>query len=104
MKGTILAWRGMVFALCELGASAQSNTAAPISTHSSGQTSFTNRALLLDRYCVTCHNQRMKTANVMFDTMDVTDVSQNPQTWERAVRKLRGGMMPPPGAARVVGT
>jgi hypothetical protein len=55
---------------------------------------------LINQYCVTCHNQRAKTANVMFDTMDVTDVSQHPEIWERAVRKLRGGMMPPPGARR----
>lgn len=55
---------------------------------------------LINQYCVTCHNQRAKTANVMFDTMDVTNVSKNPEIWERAVRKLRGGMMPPPGARR----
>jgi hypothetical protein len=55
---------------------------------------------LINQYCVTCHNQRAKTANVIFDTMDVTDVSQHPEIWERAVRKLRGGMMPPPGARR----
>src|SRR6185312_10457849 len=53
---------------------------------------------LLDQYCVTCHNQRSKTANVMFDTMDVSDLSKDAKIWERAVRKLRGGMMPPPGA------
>src|SRR5438552_1736643 len=53
---------------------------------------------LLDQYCVTCHNQRSKTANVMFDTMDLADLSKDAKTWERAVRKLRGGMMPPPGA------
>ena len=55
---------------------------------------------LINQYCVTCHNQRSKTANVMFDTMSVTNVSDNPVIWERAVRKLRGGMMPPPGARR----
>jgi mono/diheme cytochrome c family protein len=53
---------------------------------------------LLNQYCVTCHNQRSKTANVMFDTMDLTDVSKHADVWEKAVRKLRGGMMPPPGA------
>src|SRR5579883_2188296 len=57
-------------------------------------------ASLVTQYCVTCHNQRAKTANVMFDTMDVTDMSKHPEIWERAVRKLRGGMMPPPGARR----
>src|SRR5215470_9444923 len=55
---------------------------------------------LINQYCVTCHNQRSKTANVMFDTMSVSNVSDNPVIWERAVRKLRGGMMPPPGARR----
>ena len=53
---------------------------------------------LLDQYCVTCHNQRAKTANVMFDAMDLADVSKNAEIWEKAARKLRGGMMPPPGA------
>jgi hypothetical protein len=53
---------------------------------------------LLNQYCITCHNQRAKTAGVMFDTMDVSDVSKNGAIWEKAVRKLRGGMMPPPGA------
>ncbi len=53
---------------------------------------------LVNQYCVTCHNQRAKTAGVMFDTMDLTDVSRNADIWERAARKLRGGMMPPPGA------
>src|SRR5689334_687066 len=41
---------------------------------------------LINQYCVTCHNQRLKTANVMFDTMSVTNVSDNPVVWERAVR------------------
>src|SRR5215471_10153206 len=53
---------------------------------------------LLNQYCVTCHNQRAKTAGIMFDTMDLTNVSKNAEIWEKAVRKLRGGMMPPPGA------
>src|SRR5215510_12572982 len=53
---------------------------------------------LLNQYCVTCHNQRAKTAGLTFDTMDLSDISKNADIWEKAVRKLRGGMMPPPGA------
>src|SRR5499426_4651266 len=53
---------------------------------------------LLTQYCVTCHNERAKTAGVMFDTIDLSDHSKNADIWEKAVRKLRGGMMPPPGA------
>lgn len=55
---------------------------------------------MLDRYCVTCHNQKAKTANITFDTMDLAQVGKDAAVWERAVRKLRGGMMPPPGMPR----
>ena len=55
---------------------------------------------MLDHYCVTCHNQKAKTANVMFDTMDLAHVGKDAAVWERAVRKLRGGMMPPLGMPR----
>ena len=55
---------------------------------------------MLDQYCVTCHNQKAKTAGLTFDTMDLSQVGKNSMVWERAVRKLRGGMMPPPGMPR----
>jgi mono/diheme cytochrome c family protein len=52
---------------------------------------------LLDQYCVGCHNQRSKTAGLMFDQMDLADVAKHGDVWEKAIRKLRGGLMPPPG-------
>jgi mono/diheme cytochrome c family protein len=55
---------------------------------------------LIDTYCVACHNQRVKTAGIAFDTADLNDVSADADLWEKALRKLRGGMMPPPGARR----
>ena len=55
---------------------------------------------LLDTYCVTCHNQRTKTAGLMFDTMDLAKLPEHGDVWEKTVRKLRGGMMPPPGVRR----
>jgi mono/diheme cytochrome c family protein len=58
-----------------------------------------NRALL-DRYCVTCHNKKLKTASLAFDLMDISHPEKEPIVWERAIRKLRGGMMPPPGMPR----
>jgi hypothetical protein len=54
----------------------------------------------LDQYCVTCHNERAKTANLMLDKMDVAHVGDNAETWEKVVLKLRSGMMPPSGARR----
>jgi len=52
---------------------------------------------LLDKYCVTCHNQAVKTAGLMLDKMDLDRVGENAEVWEKVVRKLRGGMMPPLG-------
>ena len=57
-------------------------------------------ARLIDTYCVACHNQRVKTAGIAFDNADLRDVSKDADVWEKALRKLRGGMMPPPGARR----
>jgi hypothetical protein len=53
---------------------------------------------VLDRYCVTCHNQRVKTAGLALDRLDVADVGAAPEIWEKVVRKLRSGAMPPAGA------
>ncbi len=59
-----------------------------------------NHQALVDRYCVTCHNQRLKTAKLALDTLDLAHPEKDSLAWERAIRKLRGGMMPPPGAPR----
>ena len=49
----------------------------------------------LDRYCVTCHNERLLTAGLALDTVDPAQVGTAPEVWEKVVRKLRTGMMPP---------
>lgn len=69
--------------------------ASPQDTSSSA----TQRALL-DRYCVTCHNQRAKTADLMLDKADLAHIPQNPEVWEKVIRKLRAGAMPPQGMPR----
>ena len=55
---------------------------------------------LLDRYCVGCHNQRLKTAGLLLDTMSVERVAESTDAWEKVVRKLRAGAMPPIGMPR----
>src|SRR5438132_5137478 len=50
---------------------------------------------VLDKYCVTCHNGRLKTAGLEIDSLDATHVSGNAQQWEKIVTKLRTGEMPP---------
>jgi hypothetical protein len=55
---------------------------------------------LLKRYCVSCHNERLKTAGLALDSLNVARVTDAPDVWEMVVRKLRGGMMPPIGQPR----
>jgi mono/diheme cytochrome c family protein len=57
-----------------------------------------DRRALIDQYCVTCHNQRAQTAGLTLDTMDLANPAEEAEVWEEVVRKLRGGMMPPPNA------
>ncbi|MYD88672.1 MAG: DUF1587 domain-containing protein, partial [Acidobacteria bacterium] len=80
-------------ALVSASASAESaaeESNAPVATHQA----------LLDRYCVACHNERMAdrgTVPFAFDGLDLADVGAGAETWEKVVRKLRLGMMPPAG-------
>jgi hypothetical protein len=55
---------------------------------------------LLDRYCVTCHNEKLKTAGLVLDKIDVAKVSDSAEVWEKVIRKLRTGAMPPTGMPR----
>src|SRR5262245_11909272 len=55
---------------------------------------------LLDKYCVTCHNEKLKTAGLTLDKMDPVRVADQTEAWEKVVRKLRAGMMPPQGMPR----
>src|SRR5437868_7506325 len=59
----------------------------------------TQRALI-DKYCVTCHNQQAKTAGLMLDKMDIDHVGDGADVWEKVIRKVKGGMMPPQGMPR----
>ena len=64
------------------------------------QTSASPAQGVIDRYCATCHNPRTKAGGLAFDVFPVADASATPQTWEKVIRKLRTGMMPPSGAPR----
>jgi mono/diheme cytochrome c family protein len=56
-----------------------------------------NRALL-NTYCVTCHNSRLKTGGLALDALNLQSAPDDAQIWEKALRKLRGHLMPPPGS------
>src|SRR5579871_1384519 len=70
-----------------------------IGTAAAAQSVQPQRALL-DRYCVSCHNQRLHTANLALDTLSLDDIAGHAAVWEKVLRKLRTGAMPPPGMPR----
>ena len=51
----------------------------------------------LEKRCEKCHNSVDWAGSIAFDTMSLTDIPADAETWEKAVRKLRGRLMPPPG-------
>ena len=57
-------------------------------------------AALLTQYCVTCHNARAKAGGLTLDPAELTQIDRHADTWEKVIRKLQTGMMPPSGAPR----
>src|SRR3569832_618112 len=64
-----------------------------------GQTTSPQRALL-DKYCVTCHNAKTKVGGLSLDKLDLSNVAHDAEVWEKVIRKLRTGSMPPLGLPR----
>jgi hypothetical protein len=55
---------------------------------------------ILNKYCVTCHNQRLKTGGLSLDTIDPANAPVHAETWEKVIRKLQARLMPPQGMPR----
>ena len=90
---------GVVLAAGLLGAgTARAQAPATADAHGAGAPDA--QRALLDRYCVTCHNERLRTGGLQLDRIDVGHVGAAAEVWEKVVRKLRAGQMPPPGRPR----
>jgi mono/diheme cytochrome c family protein len=74
-------------------AASQPPPASPVAATTTPQALFT-------QYCITCHNQKLRTAGLALDSVDVTQPGANEELWERVVEKLRAASMPPPGRPR----
>src|SRR5438094_5454592 len=75
-------------------------TVAALQSSTQGQSPAAAQKALVDKYCVTCHNDRAKTGGLTLQPLALDRVPDGAETWEKVVRKLRGGMMPPPGMPR----
>ncbi len=56
-----------------------------------------NPKATVDKYCVACHNDKARTGGLSLQNIDFTDIQKNAETWEKVIRKVRGGAMPPQG-------
>jgi len=90
---------GLLCALCVVASGFQAPV--PGGSSSKGPTaSATPARELVTKYCVSCHNQKLKTANLTLDTADTDHVFNSAETWEKVIVKLRSRSMPPPGIRR----
>ncbi len=52
---------------------------------------------VVDKYCISCHNARTNTAGLSLERASIAGIASHPDEWEKVIRKVRAGMMPPPG-------
>ena len=87
-----LAWTGLVLAGSLPAAGQTPSTAAPAATPQYRQ--------VVNQYCITCHNERLKTADLVLEGKDVQNPIADAVVWEKVIRKLRARLMPPAGLPR----
>src|SRR5579872_5130805 len=70
---------------------------AATQTRAQGQRPPDSHRTLINTYCTGCHNTRLKTGGLVLEGLDLQAPAGDAQIWEKALRKLRGHQMPPPG-------
>ena len=96
MRGPVLMSVAVTAMMLAASPALQAAAARPAAAPSTVESS---RAFL-DQYCVTCHNPQLRTGELALDTNALDDVGAEAAVWEKVVRKLRTGAMPPPGRPR----
>jgi len=98
--GTVTGWKGILCIGALLGLIITAST--PLQTRAqTGQTPAAgapdDHRAMLSMYCYTCHSTRAKMGGLALEGMNLQTPEENAEIWEKAVRKLRGRLMPPPG-------
>ena len=91
---------GYVACLALITGAAHSQAAGQQPQSSTTPAAVPAQQAFITQYCVTCHNQGLQTGGLVLETANLGDVGADAETWEKVVRKLHGGLMPPPGAPR----
>lgn len=74
--------------------------AAPPPQSTSAPETVTNERALVDKYCVVCHSDKLKTGGISLQSADMTNIPAGAETWEKVIHKVRLGAMPPQGMPR----
>src|SRR5262249_43391726 len=65
-----------------------------------GNGTATTARPVINTYCISCHNQKLKSGSLALDTVDLNNIERDSVVWERVLRKVRRNEMPPPGLPR----
>src|SRR5438105_3698982 len=87
---------GALLALIVTASAPLQTKAQAVQTPAAAGQADTHRAML-SAYCFGCHNTRVKIGGLALDGLNLQAPAENAQVWEKALRKLRGRLMPPPG-------
>jgi mono/diheme cytochrome c family protein len=90
---------GILLLAVSVGPSRAVGVQRPASAPAAGQEAPAQQALV-QQYCITCHNDSAKQGGLSLEKEGVASAGSNPELWEKVVRKLRAGVMPPPGVRR----
>jgi hypothetical protein len=104
----IVGWIGVALTSSWLANAAGEPMSAGVSAHASPQRTSTLQRpqpgardrRIVQTYCAGCHNERSKAGGIAFDALDPTRVGRAADVWERVVRQVHGGTMPPAGSPR----
>jgi mono/diheme cytochrome c family protein len=81
-------------------AAAQQGPSTGVATPATSTATATPARELVSKYCVSCHNERLKTGGLSLDKADAVQVHNSAEIWEKVIVKLRSRAMPPPGRPR----
>jgi hypothetical protein len=83
-----------------LGAQARSQAPVTTATPAVAAAPASPHGALINQYCVTCHNERAKTGGLALDAVSLSNIPAGAEVWEKVIKKVRAGMMPPSGMPR----
>src|SRR5688572_14495478 len=95
--------RGAMFAaaigfIAALALSVQ--TGAPTYAQTASTDAVPANQAVVQKYCVSCHNEKVKSGGLTLSTLDVSRAPEHAEVWEQVIRKVRTGAMPPAGRPR----